>query len=488
MAEQYFYIDFDPERTLQDQVCEHLIDLILSGSLSLDQALPSSRRMSSMLKVSRTTVVVVYESLLESGYLVSKPRQGYFIAPQYAEQSPIEHKHGPTVVDKPVCWADRFKLSPGNEQAIVKPRDWEGFKYPFIYGQVQHDLFPIDQWRECAQKTLTRKRYKNWINDWVDRDDPLLIKQIQTRLLPRRGIYADTKQILVTIGTQNSLYLLANLLCNKHTLVGMENPGFRDAKSIFGAFDAQIQLQPVDDNGMQVNDDLNACDYLYLTPSHQVPTGAVLSQERRRQLLEKADKHDIVLIEDDYDAEINMAEQPLPALKAMDRNQRVVYIGSMSKAISPGLRLGYMVADEEFINEIRALRRLMYRHPPINNQQQLGLFVSQGYYDSYIRKIRDLNSRKLDLITQAIAQHLPTMHVAPISPGATSIWLRGAENLDSEALAWRAAQRSVMIEPGGIHFLSRPQPRNFFRLGFSAIDLEHIEAGIIELSKCLGTV
>ncbi len=485
MNEHYLKVDFEPGRTLQDQIRERLVATILSGHLPVDEPMPSSRRLAEQLGVSRNTIVLIYESMVDAGYLVPMKRRGYFIAPAF---------HNPEEICTDVVrnesagvpnWRDRFRRRPSEERAIIKPNNWRAFEYPFIYGQVQHEFFPIEQWRECARKSLSGSGGKDWIHDSVDSDDAALVEQVRTRLLPKRGIYAEPNEILITIGTQNSLYLLANLLCDRSTRVALENPGFRDAHSIFKMFDADIHLQPVDEEGLVVDERLQACDYIYVTPSHQVPTGAELSVPRRRELMALASEHDAILIEDDYDADINMQENPVPALKAYDQDKRVIYMGSLSKSISPGLRIGFMVADETLIAEARALRRLMYRHPAANNQRQAALFLAQGHYDAYLRKIRELYSNKLVRMQAAVERYLPDMMTVPVSSGASSIWLRARKEVDTEELSWMAAREGVLIEPGAVHCLGDNPPKNYFRLGFSAIATHKIEAGIELLSHTL---
>ncbi len=483
MHEQLFHIQLDPDRTLQDQIREHLVNLILSGRLPVDHPLPSSRSMSQTLGVSRNTIVLIYESLVDSGYIESRARKGFFITEGFQQPDTIN-----TQVDQESSalpdWSARFKKHPGDEQNIVKPNDWQDFEYPFIYGQIQRNFFPLEQWRDSVRKSMSSKWNKYWVDDMVDHDDPLLIEQIRTRLLPRRGIYVEPNEILITIGTQNSLYLLANLLCNPSTTMGMENPGFREALNIFSLFDSKIHNQPVDEDGIVLDEGLHDCDYLYITPSNQVPTGAELSESRRRDLLKMAVEKDFVIIEDDYDAEINMKANPQPALKAQDKDNRVIYIASMSKSISPGLRMGFMVADEELIAEMRSLRRLMYRHPPMNNQRHLALFLSLGYYDTYLKKLRVINASKLKRMVEAVNIHLPEMKTYDsIIQGATSLWLAADEQVNTEEVAWLAARNSILIEPGAVHFTSETAPQNFFRLGFSAIETHKIEPGILALKK-----
>lgn len=483
MNEHYLKIDFSPQRTLQEQIRERLVNMILDGHLPIDSALPSSRRLADRLGVSRNTIVIIYESLVDAGFVISRKRKGYFIAPAFHQTDQISTNLEQKTSSAPILWSDRFKKNPSEDRSIVKPNNWRSFDYPFIYGQVQHEFFPIDKWRECARKTLTGNTSKDWIHDSVDADDPYLIEQIRSRLLPKRGIYVEPEEILITIGTQNSLYLLANLLIDSETKVGIENPGFRDAFNIFRSFNADIHLQPVDSKGMLVDERLNDCEYILITPSHQVPTSAELSEDRRAALLELATNNDSIIIEDDYDAEINMQQNPVPALKARDASNRVIYVGSLSKSISPGLRLGFMVADESLISEARALRRLMYRHPATNNQRQTALFLSLGYYDSYLRKIRELYSTKLSRMQDSLERHLPEFTVGTTSSGASSIWLEAPEGVNTDVLSWNAAKDGVLIEPGAVHFLDEDPPTNYLRLGFSAIAAHKIDSGIKQLSR-----
>ncbi|RTE66336.1 PLP-dependent aminotransferase family protein [Amphritea opalescens] len=484
MLEQHFLIEFDPERTLQEQTREHLVNLILSGKLPFNQPLPSSRRLAQLLGVSRNTIVLIYESLVDSGFIEARARKGYFVAHGFKNPEVISTNMVQEADDHSPDWSQRFQKKPSTRRNIIKPNDWQSFEYPFIYGQIQHEFFPLEQWRDVVRKSMSGRGNKYWINDMVDTDDPILIEQIRTRLLPRRGIYVEPNEIIITIGTQNSLYLLANLLCNSRTRMAVETPGFRDAFNIFSLFDSQVHQQPIDEDGIILDERLNDCDYVFVTPSNQVPTGVELSAERRQQLMAMAVNQDWIVIEDDYDAEINMKQNPKPALKANDPHNRVIYIGSMSKSISPGLRIGYMVADEELISEVRALRRLMYRHPPVNNQRHLALFLSLGYYDTYLRKIREINSSKLQRIVQSVNRHFPEMRTAQdINQGVSSVWLKAPEGVNTEEVSWAATRKSILMEPGAIHFVYENPPENYFRLGFSSIANHKIEPGIAALKK-----
>jgi GntR family transcriptional regulator/MocR family aminotransferase len=218
---------------------------------------------------------------------------------------------------------------------------------------------------------------RNWAADMVDRDDPLLIEQIQARLLPRRGIFANPDEIIVTLGAQNALYMLATLLMAKGMKVAMEDPGYPDARSIFRLAGAEVHGVPVDNDGIVTSSIPDDARFVFVTPSHHCPTMVPLSTERRQDLLSRAARNSQIIIEDGYDSQL-IDEAPQQALKSLDRSGRVIYVGSMSKTLAPGLRMGYIVAPAELVAELRALRRFMLRHPPANNQRAVALFLSLG--------------------------------------------------------------------------------------------------------------
>ena len=269
----------------------------------------------------------------------------------------------------------------------AKHENWIKSSYPFVYGQFDPALFPTAEWRECNRMALAVLEIRNWAADMVDRDDPLLIEQIQARLLPRRGIFANPDEIIVTLGAQNALYMLATLLMGKGTKVAMEDPGYPDARSIFRLAGADIHPTPVDSDGHRDRSRFPTMrGFVFVTPSHHCPTMVPLSAERRADLLARASRHDQIIIEDGYDSQL-LDEAPQQALKSLDRSGRVIYVGSMSKTLAPGLRMGYIVAPGRLVAELRALRRFMLRHPPANNQRAVALFLSLGHHEALVRRL-----------------------------------------------------------------------------------------------------
>ena len=372
---------------------------------------------------------------------------------------------------------------PTMQKNIVKPSNWHSMPYPFIYGQPDQSLFPITDWRDCVYKAMGKKWLNTWSQDTLDNDDPLLVEQIRNRILPRRGILASEDQILVTLGAQQALYLIAAILVGQNTNVALEEPGYADARNIFSLRSNQIRSIPVDQGGLPVDERLDGTNLLYTTPSHQLPTTVTMPTERRRRLLAKADEQDFVIVEDDYELESNYVGKPLPALKSFDKRGRVIYVGSFSKTLFPGLRLGFLVASKELISEMRALRRLMVRHPPNNNQRSTAFFLSLGYYDVFVRRLHRAYRERWAEMGNALSEHLP-MAEAVRGMGGSSYWLRFNEDVDTDALADRALAQGIFVEPGAIYFHDNPQ-RNALRLGFSSIDSSKIEPGIKRLSELI---
>ena len=234
--------------------------------------------------------------------------------------------------------------------------------------------------------------------DYIDQDDEVLVEELCIRVLPRRGIWIKPENLLVTIGAQNALSIISQLLFNKDTVVGIENPGYPDARNLFLLLTEQLVLLDIDENGLVINDKIDMCDYIYITPSHQSPTTATMPLDRRKALLEKAKLHDLIIIEDDYEAEANYIHQANPSLKSLDKDNRVIYCGSLSKSLAPGLRIGFLVADSELIRQARMLRRLLLRHPPALVQRTVALFLQLGHYDSHISRFNQVLNRRWELI------------------------------------------------------------------------------------------
>ncbi|MGE4246763.1 MAG: PLP-dependent aminotransferase family protein, partial [Parvibaculaceae bacterium] len=425
MRDWLVHIKRHENASLQAQIREALVAAILDGQLDREEPIPSTRKMAKLLGVSRNTVVLAFQSLLDDGYLTARERSGYFVADKaFATRTPPA---APRPAKEPLStpdWTGRLRKRPGRQENISKPLDWQSYPYPFIYGQVDHNLFPLAEWRDCARQALGKKWLGAWTNDTWAHDDPLLVEQIRRRILPRRGIMASHEQVLVTLGAQNALYLLASLLVDARTRVAMEEPGFTDMRNILLLRTEHVSLAPVDDKGLSLAQMSDDPDLVFVTPSHQFPTTVTMPLERRLQLLKRAAERNFVIIEDDYEFETNYVNEPCPALKSLDDDERVIYVGSLSKTLFPGLRLGFMVGPKELISEARALRRLMVRHAPNNNQRTAALFLALGHHDTLIRRLHRAYRARWEIMAGALGEYLPDSTRIPTF-GGTSFWVTG---------------------------------------------------------------
>lgn len=481
----WFDLDRAAKRGLQSQLKDQISLAIIEGRIAPQATMPPSRRLAKQLGVSRNTVVLAYSALLEDGYLKSRERSGFYVNPEVVENVvsiELQKHYTKTKANSNIDWMGRLSMHVSQERNIVKPTNWRDYKYCFVYGQLDPKLFPVQHWRECWRDAVGVQEITDWSQDLIDRDDELLVEQIRKRILPRRGLWVDESQILVTVGAQNALYITMKLLLNKEKCFGLEEPGYPDARNIAGLFTDKVNPLRIDENGIIVDEQLADCDVVFSTPSHQSPTTVTMPENRRRALLNAAEEHDFLVLEDDYEAETNYMSKPLPALQAQDDNGRVIYIGSLSKTLAPGLRLGYLVGPEPFIREARALRRLIMRHPASNNQRAAAYFLSRGHHESLLRGLVRANKKKRLLLLDCLAKHLPDWQVAENS-GGSSVWITGPQSLDARKLTEACQEIGVLIEPGNVHFMSDDRPFNQFRLGYTSIALENIEDGVKLISK-----
>ena len=488
--------------SLQAQIRQSVVEMILSHSILPGDKLPSSRALAKQLKVSRNTVILAYQALVDAGYLQPRDRSGYVVS----QDAPITHlvdtpgdvdsledffDKKRVIVKQPiessgqVDWDHKIVQSYSYIKPVQKPVNWREFPFPFVYGQVDDELFSHSEWRDCARQALGMRNFSTMAGDFGQHDDPMLVNYICSRSLPRRGIKAKPEQILVTLGAQNALYLIAQLLIDSKKRVVIENPFYPDLRDILLQRTQQITYLDVDTEGLSMDEAiLKKTDVVFITPSHQCPTTYTMPAERRRQLLDMANQHDFLIIEDDYEFEMNFLEAATPALKSQDYDSRVIYVGSLSKSVFPGLRLGYLVAPEPVIKQARALRHLILRHPPGHAQRTLAYFMALGHYDAQIRRLRRYLSERRRVLQKAMDAE-SVFSQAASHFGGTSFWVNGPSWLDSRVLAQRAMAEGVLIEPGDVFFRSDAAPLNYFRLSYSAISADRIAEGVNRLANAL---
>lgn len=478
-----FLLDSAVEGTLQSRIQQLVAGGILSGRFRPGERLPSSRRLATHLGVSRITVTLAYNELVADDYLTARGRSGYYVsadAPEPSTFAPPQRRFDT------VDWSRALPGRPAAGLGVSKPNDWARFRYPFIYGQPDPTLFDTAGWRLCALQALGKRDFAALTADQFDACDPKLVEFITRQTLPRRGIIANPDEVLITMGAQNALWLTTQLLLGSRRRAVIEDPCYPALRHLAAATRCHITPLPVDADGLQPDLIPPDTDVVFTTPSHQCPTTATMPAARRADLLARAETQDFIVVEDDYEFEMSFLSPPSPALKARDTAGRVVYIGSFSKSLFPGLRLGYLVGPAPFIAAARALRAQVLRHPPGQIQRTAAYYLSLGHYDARIRRMSQAFLQRRRVIDAALADHC--LHIAGAGVyGGSSVWVSTPRGTDTTVLASALRDRDVLIEPGAPFFAAQQPEKHYMRLAYSSITADRIPEGIARIADAMQT-
>ncbi|HHG89499.1 MAG TPA: PLP-dependent aminotransferase family protein [Devosia sp.] len=482
LAEDVFFLDRTFQGSLQSQIRQIVASAILSGRFAPGEKLPSSRRLAAHLGVSRITVTLAYNELVGDDYVQSAARSGYFVsrtAPAPLLSASQKGNEGDNV-----DWIRAIKRRFSGDRLVEKTSSWRQYPYPFVYGQPDPALFNQANWRLCAHQALGKREFDSLTSDHAERDDPELVKFIARHTLPRRGILARPEQILVTVGAQNALWMVAQILLKTGSVAAYENPGYPGLRSVLEHCGCERFPIDIDEDGLVPGAIPDGCEVVFVTPSHQCPTAITMPMARRFELLELSARNDFLIVEDDYEFEMSFLKAPSPALKSLDEHGRVVYVGSFSKSLFPGLRLGYLVGSEAFIREARALRSMVLRHPPGHMQRTTANFLGLGHYDAMMKSMRSALHERRRVMDRALRK--AGLKIAGSAGfGGSSFWIEGPGGLDGDVLAAQLAARGVLIEPGGVFFEGGNAPKHFFRLAYSSISKEQIPQGIALIARAM---
>ncbi len=479
-------VDLNSGIGLQRQIRQQLVEGIFSGRFHPGQRLPSSRCLAKRLRVARNTVLLAYQELIAEGHVVARARSGLYLSEALSKaQAGLVGVGAAADLKAPADWGKRLRRSAGIAGIKRHPRDWQSYPYVFIDGCFDQTLFPREEWRNTCRIAFSRSQMGQWSLDSGDGDDPELIEQIRTKILPRRGIVAQADEILVTAGTEPALHLLCELLVDADSTVGLEEPGHIIMREIVARRGARIIAQPVDDEGLIVDDRLAAAGLIYVTPSHQRPTAVTMSLARRLALLQRAGSQDALIIEDDVDSATNYLEQSAPALRSLPGGDRVIYVSDFSCVLAPAVRLGFMVAAAPIIASVRELRALIARHPPLSNQRTVALLLSLGHYDVAMLRLGRIFRERLFALREALNHYLQRFIAIAPARGGTTYWVRGPEGIDAGDLAKEAALRGILIEPVADYFAEANPQRNLFRMGVTGLRVDQVRPGVAALAEVL---
>lgn len=482
ISETIFFVDKASRIGLQAQIRETVVSSILAGRLGPGLHLPSTRKLAAYLTISRITVTLAYQELASQGYIQASSRSAYRIA----DNPPFNTLEiaAPSIEAERIDWSAKLRSSFIVAKQIRKPLDWRRYPYPFLYGQMDSSLFDLNAWRDCARRALAREDFELMAGDFAAADDARLVDYICSRTLPSRGIRATPDEILVTVGAQNALWIVIQLLLGRGSRAVCENPCHPDMSASLQLSGADVTAIDVDGEGLPPDALPEQVDAVFVTPSHHCPTGATMPVERRVALLEAAARKDFMIVEDDYEFEMSFLAPPSPALKAFDRSGRVLYVGSFSKSLFPGLRLGYLVAPAAFIREARALRALMLRHPAGHLQRTVAYFLGLGHYDALVHRMRGAYHGRHIVMAEALREQ-GLVIAGSAAFGGSSFWIAGPDGLDADRLMTDLKEDGVLIESGSPFFARNEGPCRFFRMGFSSIHRNSIAPGVALTRNCM---
>jgi GntR family transcriptional regulator / MocR family aminotransferase len=441
------------------QVHAALSASIVDGRLPAGARLPASRSLAEQLGLSRTVVVAAYEQLLAEGYTTGRIGSGTYVAPDLPERP-----GGRVLVAK----AKRTVGSGAPRLAGRVDVTLQSDDRPFNLGRTLIDQRTADQWRRLTARAL-RAMPKSHLGYGDPRGSAELRGAIAGYLAGARGVRCDAEQIIVTSGTQHALDLVVRVLLPAGSEAWVEDPGYPLTREVLAAGGVATRPVRVDAQGIDVAAGIAAAPRAraaFITPSHQFPTGVVLSMARRLELIAWASASNAWIVEDDYASEFRYSGRPLAALQGLDNAQRTLYVGTLNKALFPGLRAGYLVVPERLLPAFVTARYLMDRQPPALQQDVLAEFIAEGHLASYIRRMRALYRDQRDRLVATLRRRAgDKLEVEPPDQGMHLVaYLR-------QGLLDTAVERAALGDGVVVRALSRlcvrARPRQGLLLGFS---------------------
>ena len=486
-------LDHSSPIPLHRQIYEWVRHAILSGQLRPGQRLPSTRVLASQLGISRNTTNTAYEQLLAEGYLDSKTGYGTIVARALPEvllqvsSGAVRPKSASLA--PPLALSQIGKLAMERKSSLPESLSHSSDKIrPGVFraGVPALELFPYKLWAQ-----LVARRARRSLPDVSLYQEPAgyrpLREAIAAHLGVARGVRCQPEQVIMVTGSQGALDLSARLLLNPGDFAWIEDPGYFGARYALQNSGAQLAPIPVKEDGLDVAFGQRYCPQARLasvTPSHQFPIGVTMSLAQRLALLEWANQSEAWILEDDYDSEFRFGGRPLEALQGLDRNNRVIYIGTFSKVLFPALRLGYLVVPPKLVEPFIAMRRFTDTHLPVLEQMALADFIMEGHFVRHIRRMRTLYASRRDTLVAAIKSELGDW--LEVQPPEAGIHLTGwlPPGVDDQTVVQKTAAQGIDLLP--ISRLSlNPLARGGLVISYAAISEEEIWIGIRRLSQVL---
>jgi GntR family transcriptional regulator / MocR family aminotransferase len=461
------------------QVYQALRGAILSGTFSAGQKLPSTRDLAEQLGVSRTVVLLAYDQLLAEGFAQGRSGSGTYVS------SAVRG-----IGAQPAHASARLRLTPFGRSAAaawsrvqVPERRGPSLPYDFAYGRSDLESFPLSLWHRVLVRCARRASIAEL--DYGPAGGAAALREaISAHLRRSRAVSCDASQVIIVNGSQQALDLVARALIAPGDPVAVEDPCYQGATAVLRAAGARLCRVPVDAQGLDPAFLPDSAQLVFVTPSHQFPTGATLPLTRRLALLEWAKRCRAAVVEDDYDGEFRYEGQPLESLQGLDRGSRVIYIGTFSRTMFSALRIGYLVAPKALVPVFSAAKWLSDRHTPSLEQHALAEFISGGMYERYLRRARRSNAARRRALLDAVQRHLGERVQITCDGAGAHVVLWPKSRIPEETLIARAASRGVSVYGISPYRLKRSS-RTGILLGYARLTERQIEEGIRRLARAL---
>ncbi len=476
-------LQFKSGQAIYMQITQKIIEEIKLGRLPASTTMPGSRYLASDLGVNRRTVVLAYDELIAQGWLCTEYRRGTFVSENIPgmlishERSGIDNVLALKAFD--ALNLDQDIYCDNSTTKLIEFND----------GIPDSRLIPFEVLSRAFRHALVYSARSKRLGYDNPRGQLELRKSISVMLNMERGLHVDVNQICIVRGSQMGIFLVARILINKNDNVVFEHLTYPPAREAFKSCGANILTVGVDEHGINVDEIELLClknkiKAVYVTPQHQFPTTVMMLAERRLKLLLLAEQYDFAILEDDYDHEFHFSHHPMLPLASTDRSQRVIYIGSLSKVLAPGLRVGYIAASPAFIDRCAAEIMLIDRQGNSVTELAVSELMNKGVLKHHIRKTLKIYNQRRVLLAKLLQEKLPNVIDFCTPSGGLAFWLNLKFDLDVDKLVDRFMEEKIRISPDAI-FVQENNNYKAIRLGFGTLDFDEIINVVQSLKRIL---
>lgn len=469
-------IDTKSKEPIYEQIYKYIREEVVNGNIPCGTRLPSSRGMATHLEVSRNTVDMAYGQLLSEGYIESVPKKGYFV-------SALD-----TLYSEGIYIQGISELEEDSEKEYMDRQDKEKeYQIDFSPSGVDMDYFPYGKWRKLMRECLIDDNKELFLSG-KHQGDIDLRKAVQNYLHQSRGVRCKPSQIIIGAGSDYMLLLLSRILSGEQH-IAMENPVYKQAYTIFNSVGYPITPVSLDEQGIRI-DVLEKSDanLVYVTPSHHFPLGTVMSVNRKQKLLSWASKkEERYIIEDDYDSEFRYFGKPIPALQSQDPFGKVIYVGTLSKAIAPGIRMSYMVLPESLMEQYYKSAGFYFSTVSRIDQRVISQFFIQGHFERHLNRMRKIYKTKHDILLQELKEAGLPIRISGESAGLHFLLEFGEKTLEAADVEKRlvelAKKQGIKVYALSDYYIREEERVPTILIGFSRLKESELAEGVKALKK-----